>query len=70
MEIEIINHEGKVITAELIRDNHFLDGYKVVYENKTSSIKMVDLVDKNILKELGLSPADSGSQTQTLHREW
>lgn len=70
MEIEIINHEGKIITAELIKDNHFLDGYKVVYENRTSSIKMVDLVDKNILKELGLSSTDSGSQTQTLHREW
>lgn len=70
MEIEIINHEGKIITAELIKDNHFLDGYKVVYENKTSAIRMVDLVDKNILKELGLSFVGLPSQNQTLYREW
>lgn len=71
MKIEI-NYDDKVVTGELIKDSQFLGGYKVVYENHTSSILIVDLVDKTILEGLELSQPSFvlPPQNQTLYRIW
>ena len=69
MKIEI-NYNGGIVYAELIEDKQFLGGYKVIYDNRVSSVLIVDIVDKNILKSLRSSNFFKPLDNQFQYREW